>query len=188
MTLFYNAQGVWSQTPEQIYAQGQVVKQNMALFRVVDNVYTLDEVKKLTVGLRNFSCALSDSVVFKAFNLKALDLVEIGKLKYQATYPEKILKTLDTLRIIEKIHVYIEAQNVTVTQSVYGALKSSAEVNRCSTLDFEAPMTKKNIKMEIYFRSRFLDQAMVTNSVDSKQQIQQFIDSVEKQIFHEKYY
>ncbi len=193
--------------------QFELVKESRILFKVVSDVYSLDDIKLFAQKITSFSCMYQNSLIVGSFELSKQKLAAIQQIDLSSSLEPKNILIYDGLKNLVKVLKYIDTQSVQVDPVLYSALKDSYKLNSCGR---EMPrfngMLANIIKAEVYFRSRFQDKSFwvsdaeikkampnypgksrqaVRNIEEGKRKskaISLFIDSVSKQVSDDSFY
>jgi len=168
------------------------------LFRIVDTVYSLNEVKSIHKDLKTLKCIYPESLlkdVFKGVISRGEDqsifkVKDYSKEKYSAvqiTFFKKLIR-------FAKLKSYIQSHKVKLSPGLEGLFYQAAVKNKCSMQVFGvdkkfAPNFFKLVRMEIFLRSRYiLDDKKKNGGQSGAQGVNALIKSIENQISEEVYW
>ncbi len=192
----------------------ELVRENTFVFRVISEVYSLEDLKNYSQNLESFACMYKNSLVIDSFGFNEKTFSRIKNAKVDASFTQELKSEYDKFNRMVKMIKYLETQTIQVDNSLYSALKSSAKANKCliNPLNTFDSIMKIIIKAEVYFQSRFQDKSFWISETDldtvmkkypgknrrtvkkieernrKQQSINLFIQSVEKQISDERFY
>jgi hypothetical protein len=196
------------------YATPKLIKENVFVFRILSDVYSLNKLKNFAAYISEFSCMYEGSLLVKSTGLNRRQLAKVRRISSNKSFSKTNLELYEKMRVFIKVIKYLETQRVSVNLSLYSALKESARVNKCR-LVFKGeftPLLREMIKSEVYFQSRFqkknfgiseLELSKVMKSYPGKSRknvrkieealrratsIAAFLKSIEKQVNHEVFY
>lgn len=179
-------------------AMATQVDQGRFVFKIIDKVYSVRDLKVFGEDLKALECHLGDGIINdylgKEFVPKLTkSLQEIDRPGYKISEHSPMVIFLNYVRQIYKLKIYVNSQKITVVPGVLQGLKEQKE---CPNV-----FSKKGIhrhfltllRLEIYLRGRYgqasgQDKMSEEQKKKSFESLALFIDSLEKQMTHENFW
>lgn len=167
------------------------------LFRVADQVISLQDLRLADDDFVALKCHLPDSLVLEflgsSFQKRLHEnVLVLEKLDGQLGENRPLVIFLASIRQIWKLLNYVDTQEVTITSELEKSLLAPSKCPSIASSDKKLKASfKRWLRVEIYLRSRYAQNG-IDQKVEKKekrfQSINLFIDSLDKQIAHEDFW
>lgn len=183
-----------------LFAAPKLILQDAFVFRVINEVVSLNDMQRDYKLLQDLKCYYPESVLVIIFeNLrKNADSINFNSLTpKQLTYDKSQKEFFAQVIKFYKLKAYISSHQVVVAPALVGGLYTVAKRSGCRLNGFESSdKLQENfeqlLKMEIFLRSRFLPDEKGPPSkerlVKIKSSARLFLESVSKQITEEVFW
>lgn len=184
-------------------ASKQILDEDIFVFRVVDEIYTLKELELFYNELEVLKCILPESITMAVLNIP----FEKEFKNYFKNRPSKKIKfavnqkfLFNLLKKSIKLKIYVESQRVKFSGQLENAFYTAATEQGCSKKIFTAKRKFSKsfaeiLKIEIFLKGRYLNEkSKGVNEVKklrvakAKTSILLLLESIEKQINDEVYW
>lgn len=183
-----------------LFAAPKLVQQDAFIFRVMNEVVSLNDMQRDYGLLQDLKCYYPESVLVIIFdNLKknADELNFTSLTPKQITYDKSQKDFFSKVIKFYKLKTYTSSHRVVIAPALIGGLYTVAKRSGCRLAGFESSDKlqanfEQILKMEIFLRSRFLPDEKGPPSkerlVKVKSSARLFLESVSKQITEEVFW
>ncbi len=178
----------------------QVLLSDRFIFKVMDDVYSLQDLNYQSRNLNALKCVYPDAFVLRYFGEDFLKKFK----KFNEEFPQENSEAIKYLHLHEDLlrqirfffkgMKYAEDQKLVVSEDVTKIIIEATKVNKCDTKILKDDGLKANfislLRLELYLRSRYAPQ-MDSKKIDFntvKSSIDLFIESLDKQFSHEYFW
>lgn len=180
-------------------SHAKVVSSDRFILRVVDRIISVQDLKYQSRNLKVLSCAYEDSFVIQYFGSRTIKDLQSFVQHLPETnesvrnYLHQQEKSLSSIRKLFKLLRYSEDQKTTVSQNVIKLIRESIQSNHCNLKILHKDSLKTNfiglLEVELYLRARYGSQLKAGQKFDLiKPSIDLFIESLDKQFYHEYFW
>lgn len=167
------------------------------LFRVADQVVSLQDLKLTDEDFSALQCHLDDSLILEylgsGFRKKLHEnVLLLEKLEGPLGAHRPLVIFLASMRQVWKLLNYVDAQEVAITPELEKSILAPSKCPSVTGTDKKMIASfKRWLRVEIYLRSRYAQNGMDQRPERKEKRFQSinlFIDSLDKQIVHEDFW
>lgn len=164
----------------------EVVYEDALILKVVDKIYSVQDLKKVYRNYQNLKCFFDDEKIGELAALQTKIPDTHFSISKNLSPEQKV--NYNKLKILIKLLTYVESQNISIDQKIISSLFDSYKALECSPEFIDENNNKKLnsvfeklVKLHIFLKSRY--QVSSQNS-DSKELsgLSLFVDSIDKQL------
>jgi hypothetical protein len=168
------------------FGRTELVYQDALILKVVDKIYSVQDLKKIYQNYLNLKCFFEDEKIGQLASLQNGISEQHFSINKNLSAEQKL--NYNKLKILVKLLTYVEAQNISIDQKIISSLFESYQALECSPQFIDVNNNKKVnkifeqlLKLHIFLKSRY--QAANQNS-DTKELsgLSLFVDSIDKQL------
>lgn len=185
---------------ENVKAATELVTQDIFLFRVTNEVFSLNDLREQQQILKEFRCMYPSSLLLKTFSSlirgELKGIFHVKNIK-RPKYTKKQIRYFQNFLDMHSLKMYSKAHRVSVGDSLAKAFYLTGSRAKCQMTGFKAnkqfrPILREIVRLELFLRSRFLPgEGTSTENVDYPKAIKSvrvLTKSIKKQVEREVYW
>ena len=177
-----------------MYSFSASAEKEYFVYKIQDKIQSYHQIQEYSQHLRTLSCLFEDSV-WVQFVKEKIDLKKLSfpaAINSEVEYQKFITERKDDiafLRSLQKLHLFIQNQDVQISNELKQLLKKEKSCGDILTNDELKKTITLLIMTEVYLRARYFsnDKAMQLNPPRT-QAISLLLESTDRQISHENFW